>query len=254
MIEIRYKDDFEITDIAGSTVAETRALYKTDLGIADKAAAFLNGKKITAAKENTTVLNDNDRLVFKVPGRNRAVYLAGALLLAIAVTGGIFASGFMNANATIIGNIAQADFAAVSANTSSVPSWAARGVEKSQTGSGTLFDISTAASGYTGDMSVTITLANTDELVKYYRSLNLVIEVRDSANNPVDINNDGNIDSGDFALLTLESSRATFSITQSAADVYTVMLNSGNFICHAAAVGWAPGGGTPLLYCEIAQR
>ena len=254
MLEIRYKDNLEVADIAGRTVAEAREQFRAGFGVTDKAAAFLNGKKITPEKETAVVLHDDDTLVFKMAGVNRLAYVVGAMLLALAVTGGVFAYGFTNATATMSAAVVTSDFASVSANTSNSPSWTVRGMQKGSTGSGTLFDIDTNTSGYTGDFAATVTLANADDLIGIYRNLNLSIEVRDSANNLVDINGDGNADSKDFVLLTLDNGSVTLNIEQSAGDVYTVKLNGGYYSCNMAKSGWTSGDAAPLLYCEVAQK
>ena len=254
MIEIKYKDNSEVADVTGHTIAEARKQFRAGFGIADKASAFLNGKKISSSGEASTVLNDEDVLVFKKSGGNRIAYLVGALALAMTITGGIFAYGFVNASATI--NVAPVnyDFASVTANTTSLPSWTARGMQKNATGSGTLFDINTKTSGYTGDLVATVTLANAGDLAKVYRNLTLTIELRDSANNYVDINGDGVANSNDYTYLTLENGSAVLNIKQTIANIYTVKLRSGYYMCNVNSTGWAPGAGTPMLYCEIAQK
>jgi hypothetical protein len=253
MIEIRFKGNSEAADLAGQTIAEARGLYKSDLGIADKAVAVLNGKKLKSGVEAATVLENNDSLEFKKVKGNKAMYLVGALLLALAVTGGVFAFGFTNGTATISAAIANSDFASVTANTSNTPSWTSHGLQKNPTGSGTLFDINTQTSGYTGDFSATVSLANVDDLVKVYRNLTLAIELRDSANNLVDINSDNVSDSNDYTLLTLENNAAKLSVKQVVPDIYTVLLKSGYYICNAGRTGWAAYG-TPMMFCEIAQK
>jgi hypothetical protein len=254
MVEIRYKDNYEAFNVTGCTIAETRQQFKADFSIADNTTAFLNGKRISAKGESSTVLNDEDTLVFKKAGINKIAFLVGALALAMAVTGGVFAYGFLNASATINATAASTDFATVSANTSSLPSWHARGLEKNQTGSGTLYDINTKTSGYTGDIVATISFANADDLVKVYRTLALVIEVRDSSNNIVDINGDSLKDSNDNALLNLNNGSVTLSMTQTIADIYTVKIKNGTFICNAGNSGWTPSSGAPMIFCEIAQK
>jgi hypothetical protein len=254
MIEIKFKDNHETADIAGRTIAEARAMYRSDFGIRDKAVALLNGKRVSTAEEVTTTLNDDDKLVFKAAGVSKVAYMVGALLLALAITGGVFAFGFISSGATISASAASADFATVTANTSSLPTWTARGLAKTPTGSGSLFDISTNASGYTGDFVATVYLANIDDLVKVYRNLTLCIEVRDSANNLVDINNDNVADISDFTLLTLENSTVVLNIKQAGPGVYTVMLKNGYFICNTAKNTWSSSISTPKLYCELAQK
>jgi hypothetical protein len=48
MIEIRYREQFDISDLAGQTVNEARNKFKTEFDIPDKAKAKLNGKFIKA--------------------------------------------------------------------------------------------------------------------------------------------------------------------------------------------------------------
>ena len=84
MVEIRYGDQYEVSDLAGQTVCEARELFKTDLGIPNKAQARLNGSKVKPSAELDTVLNDDDKLNFAV-SKSRVPYLVGALLLALVV-------------------------------------------------------------------------------------------------------------------------------------------------------------------------
>ena len=254
MIEIKFRGNYEVTELAGHTVAEARGLYKAEFGIADKAVAVLNGKNITAAVEAAVLLKNNDNLEFKTVRGHKAFYLVGALLLAMGITGGVFAFGFTNSSATISTVMANSDFATVTANTSSTPTWTARGLQKNPTGSGTLFDINTQTSGYTGDFVATVSIANLGDLVKVYHNLTLEIEMRDSCNNLVDINGDGIANANDFTLLTLDNSKVSFTIKQVVPNIYTVKLKNGYYVCNAGKSTWASGAGTPLLYCELAQR
>jgi len=85
MVEIRYGDQYEITDLAGQTVGEAREQFKAEFGIPDKAQAKLNGSKVKTNTEIDTVLYDDDKLTFAV-SRGKTPFLIGALLLALAVT------------------------------------------------------------------------------------------------------------------------------------------------------------------------
>jgi hypothetical protein len=254
MTEIRYKANFEVADITGRSIADAREQFKTEFGIADKAAAFLNGKKVNRAAETAATLGDKDTLVFKASGINNLFYLVGAMILAMAISGGVFAYGFLNDTATINATISNSDFASVTANTSSSPLWNPNGMQRTATGTGTLFDIDTATSGYAGDFLATISLSNSNDLIKVYRNLALYLEVRDSSNNLVDINEDGIADSADYTLLTLENNSVTLSIAQVAADVYTVFLKGGYYSCNAYTASWTDDDATPMLYCELAQK
>jgi hypothetical protein len=253
MTEIKYKDNFEVTELAGSSIAEARKQYQKGFKLAGKTAAFLNGKKITLANEAATILNDDDRLVFKASSHKLA-FLVGALVLAMAITGGIFAYGFTNASTTINATTQNSNFADVTANTTSPVTWTVHGGQKGATGGGTLFDINTLTSGYPGDMVATVTMANTGDLVKIYRSLSLKIEVRDSGNNLVDINADGVANANDYAVLNLNNGSVALSLTQSTPGVYTIKVLSGSYIANTAVPGWTSTSGAPMLYCEIAQR
>jgi hypothetical protein len=253
MIEIKYKDNLEVAEMAGQTVAEAREQYRKDFNLTAKTVAFLNGKKLNAAAETGTILNDDDRLQFKANSNHRVAFLVGALALAILITGSVFAYGFTNATVTLSATTSSTNYADVSANTTDPVTWVARGMVKGQTGDGTLFDVNTAASGYTGDLSVSVILANADQLIKVYRMLTLVLEVRDSAGNLMDINGDSLVNASDISLLTMENGSATLYIKQSTASVYTIKVKNGSFICNLNA-GWSAGDAAPMLYCEVAQR
>ncbi|HTY81684.1 MAG TPA: hypothetical protein VMB24_02785, partial [Dehalococcoidales bacterium] len=66
MIEIKYRDQFEISDLAGKTVSEAREQFRGEFGIPSKAHATLNGEEIKNSAENDTVLAENDKLTFAV--------------------------------------------------------------------------------------------------------------------------------------------------------------------------------------------
>ena len=254
MLEIRYQDNFESAEIAGQTIAEARELYKGTFDIPDKARAELNGEMVKVADETETVLCDDDRLAFILPRRSRATYLVGALLLAMAFTLGAFAYGYTFDNVTLDGTMSDENFVDVTANTSSTPTWTARGMETRTISPGTLFDIDTTSSNYTGDFVATVAFANANKLVKIYRSLVLSLEVRDSLGNVMDINADGNADSNDITVLTLNNSSVEFIIAQNTADVYTIQIVSGYYVCNAYGSSWGAGYGTPELFCEVVQR
>jgi hypothetical protein len=254
MIELGYKDNHETADLTGCTIAEAREMYKEDFGIPSKAMAVLNGKKVRPADEINIVLDDDDTLVFQKAGLNKTAVMVGALLLAMAISGSVFAFGYINAGTNLNVTMVNADFATVSANTSLTPNWTVMGMAKTGTGNGTLFDISTIKSGYTGDFVATVSLVNAAELVKIYRNLTLVIKVVDSANNTVDINEDNIADSRDFTLITLENAKAELNIQQPAAGQYTVLLKSGYFISNVYKNTWDASFATPQLFCEVAQR
>lgn len=96
MVEIRYSDQYDITDLAGQTISIVRDQYKSEFGIPDIASVELNCTKIKRSAETSTVLSDDDILVFVVY-QGLEAYLVGALLQVLVITAGMFAYDFINA-------------------------------------------------------------------------------------------------------------------------------------------------------------
>jgi len=254
MVEIRYKNHSEAADLADKTLAEVREQLKEDFGIPYKAKANLNGRRVERGLESQTCLNDDDRLSFT--GANlKGIVLIGGLLLALGITGGSYVYGFFTSTTTPDITAIDTDFVTVTANTSSTPQWTTYGqITAGSTGSGTLFDIDTVTTNYAGDMVVTISLINVEELVNVYRSLTLSIEIRDSSDNVVDINGDDSADSDDFIILTLSNAVVDLLLAQETPDVYTVRLRNGNYKSNPVIGGWGSGDQIPELFCEVNQR
>ncbi len=74
MINIRYGEYREGADIAGMTVAEARALYKSEWDMPDRAIAILNGQQIRDEMELRIRLRDNDDLIFVKEGGVEVIY------------------------------------------------------------------------------------------------------------------------------------------------------------------------------------
>ncbi len=264
MVEIRYQNQYEVTDLAGCTVSEARARYQEELGIPAKAYVKVNGSKIRNREEADTIINDDDRLSFGVTHR-RGVYFLGALILALAVTGGVFASGFVNGSASLTGAaISDTNFAEVSLNTTGTSSigWNGYGFFKgslesvypSHAASGTpVFNVDTATSGYTGDLVVTVSLGNADQLAQKYRVLALKIAMENSANQIIDINESGAADANDWVMLTLDNGSVTLFPGGSADDM-TVRILSGFYTTQVKPAGTWGGAADPQLFCEVSQR
>ena len=255
MVEIRYGDQYEITDLAGQTVCEAREQFKPDFGIPDKAQARLNGSKVKSGAELDTVLNDDDKLPFAV-SRSRTPFLIGALLLALAVTGGMFAFGFINASTTLTATTVNSNFADVSVNTTGTGNltWNAFGFFKGSIGGpNSIFNI-TPAIGYTGDLVTTVTLGNGDQLVERYRVLALQLELVNSSNNAtLDINESGAADANDWVMLTLDNGSVSLFTTAGSTNM-TIRVKKGFYITHVFPfAGWG-GSASPELFCEVAQR
>ena len=254
MVEIRYGEQFETADLAGQTVSEAREQFRSEFGIPEKARAKLNGSKVKGHTESDTVLSEEDRLTFSVP-RSKGAYLVGAMLLALAATGSAFAFGFINDTVTLNASAASADFASVTADTSDPPTWNTYGFFKgSIDGPKTIFTVDTATSGYTGDLVVTVSMANAADLVQAYRVLSLTLELTDASDNStIDINEDGSADSSDIALLTLGNGSVDM-FPDGSAGLMNLRVKSGFYITHILGSGWGAGAEDPVLFAEVAQR
>ena len=255
MVEIRYGDYYEVAELAGQSITDARQQFRAELCIPGKARAKLNGKKVDAKLESEISLCDDDKLSFAAAG-GKGAYLAGALLLALAVTGGVFAYGYITASTTLSVTASGEDFASVTANTTNTPGWTPHGFFKGSTGNGTLFNVDTATSGFDGDLVISVSIANADELVEVYRVLALFLELRDWNGNLEDVNGDGSVSAAnDYVLLTLSNGTVDMFVDQlGGADNYTVHLKSGFFATHVKGGGWGLAKETPQLYAEVAQR
>ncbi len=260
MVEIRYGDQCEVTDLAGQTVGEAREQFRDGLGIPDKARAKLNGNKVRGHLEPDTVLNDDDTLTFAV-AKSKGAYMVGALLLALACTGGVFAYGFINATTTLNATIQDSNFADVSVSPEAGNlTWTGYGFFKGRVG-GTpsgIFDVSTNTSEYDGDLVITVGLGNADDLAKYYRVLSLQLELVDASDNStIDINENGGADADtDWVLLSLSNGTVDmFPNGAAAADgEMTVRVKKGFYITHVFPGSWGSYSPDPQLFCEVAQR
>jgi hypothetical protein len=256
MISIRFRNCYDIADMAGHSVKEVREAFKTKLSIPDKAGAKLNDSSIQAKAESRVMLTDDDELSF-IKTNNRKIYLGSALFLILAVTGGMFAYGYTNFSVTISATLNGGDgtdFVNVTANNSIPINWAPYGNSSGATGNGTFWDINTLTSGYTGDLTATVYLTNIDKLSHVYRGLGLFITIYNSAGNVVDINGDGSANvSSDNAFLSMKNGVVDLNIP-GAADVFTVFLNSGFFVTLPYDVAAWSEGASPSFYLEISQK
>jgi len=244
MVEIRYGERYEMADLAGRSIADAREQYKQEFGIPDKAQARLNSKGIRQKHEPVTALGDNDSLTFAEKSR-KGLFFIGAILLALAITGGIFAYG-ATADIVDLDLTAQADFAAVLENTVDPPTWDVWGSYKGSVDTGDLFTVTPdATGGWTGDMSIVLTLTNAHELVAAYRILVLEVEIWDSAGTPV------KVDGPEY--LTMGTGEISFEIDQTGFTApYDVRLTGGFYISHRG--GWTTNYEDPSIFCQVLQR
>jgi len=248
MIEIRYRNQYEVADLTGRSVSDARKLFKNELGIPDKATAKLNGKRVKGNLEVETYLSECDTLAFSRP-TGRGPFLIGALLLSLAITGGVFAYGATTQSTTISTIVAESDFASVSVNLSdnvSTGTWSIFGQYKGTLPDGNLFDI-TPAANYNGDLVALVALGNGDEMIKAYRVYVMKLEITDNAS--------GSVTTG---ILSLTKGELELPIDTSAnpSDYYKLRSNGGFYISHLWSGFWTPGGNEedPLIYCDVVQR
>lgn len=237
MVEIRYGENYEMADLAGRSVAQAREQYKQEFGIPDKAQARLNGKGIRQKHEPVTALGHNDSLTFAQKSR-KGLFFIGAILLALAITGGVFAYGATTATMDILLDI-QPDFAEITGG--SVTAWDVFGTHKGSVGTGTLFTVD-LDTNWTGNIAVLVTIANAQDLVEAYRILVLEVEVQDSLG--------ANIGGPEY--LTLGRGEIDMDVDYTANEPYTVELIGGYYITHRG--GWTDGQEDPTLMCQVLQR
>jgi molybdopterin converting factor small subunit len=246
MVEIRYGEQYEITDIAGQTVSEAREQFKGEFGIPDKAKAKLNGSKVKQNAELDTVLNDDDKVSFAV-ARSRTPFLIGALLLALAATGGVFTFGFLNANTTMTA-ITHEDFAQVTAN-ASISSFNVYGLYKGKIFAGQDLFYIQPSSDWNGDLVTTVSLGNVGDLAKWYRAFALQLEMV-YTNGP----NAGQViplglSQNQTVLLTLDYPTVNM-FTVGTANM-TVRVKTGYYV---AQHFWPTDGDpSPQIFCDITQ-
>ena len=183
MVKVIYREYGQQADLAGKSVAEVRELYKSEFSIPDQAKASLNGKQLNRKLEPETKLGDEDKLSFEEKG-GRGLVLFGALLLALAVTGGLFAYTYTSTSTTITVTLGSSDYADISAN--STPDYTILGRTRGTIAAATLFNVDKNTS-YSGDLEVNVYLSNVDELTKDYSFWMMRLELQDVGGSKVDI-------------------------------------------------------------------
>ncbi|MHB8104656.1 MAG: hypothetical protein ACYDG5_03860, partial [Dehalococcoidales bacterium] len=229
--------------LAGQTINEAREQFKSEFGIPDKAKVRLNGSKVKSSAEIDTVLNDDDQITFAV-ARSRTPFLIGALLLALAATGGVFAFGFLNANVTLSATT-HSDFASVTANTTGL-SWNVWGLYKGSIfANHDLFYIKKNV-GWTGDVVITVTLGNVGDLAKSYRAFGLELAMYDTdTNTPVSL---GLTQDDNLVLLSLDYPSVNMFTTGT--TNMTVRIKSGFYVAQHYPFG---GDASPQIFCDVTQ-
>ena len=249
MVEIRYGDYSEQANLAGKSVAEAREQYKLELGIPDKAIAKVNDKNVKKKLESEIRLEDNDDVRF-VKRSHKGLVLIGAMLLALAATGGVFASTALTQ--TVSGNITAAtDFVALT--TGNTPSWTTYGKFVGQTGTTSEVFKATPANGFNGDFVILLTITNVDELSEVYQVLNMRFQAVSG--------------SGGFTTVTSSPTTAVLSLEKPVTEIEVTAYDSGGdgskyvdikldggFYKSNRDGGWTGGHEDPNIFCQIVQK
>ena len=240
MVNVSYGEHSRQIELAGRTVADVREMFKSEFDLSDRAQANLNGQSLKKKLEAETELCNEDELYFEEKSR-RPLVLLGAFLLALAVTGGIFAYTATTDTATLLLSD-YGDFVDVAEN-ATLPTWDVWGNYRGAVSTGEIFVVTPDAGGpWTGDISVLVTIANAEDLVECYRVLVMEIEVHDSADNNI----------GTTEYLSLGRGEVDIDVDYDADTPYTVEITGGYYITHRG--GWTSGSEDPIIMCQVLQR
>ena len=112
-------------------------------------------------------------------------YFVTALLLALVITGGLFAYAYTTATTSLSVTGATADYASITTNMT-VPSYNVFGSYRGAIQAGTLFNV-TPDTNYTGDIGINVYLDNIDEIGYKYGFFLVKVQLVDSGGSYVDV-------------------------------------------------------------------
>ncbi len=168
------------------------------------------------------------------------------LVAVMLVTGGMFASTYTTATATIGVTAPTSDFAEVTAENLTALAPTVFGKYTGTWPSGTLFTITPDAS-YTGDLVIRAYLVNTGALSRYYEHLNMSLQFTDNTSTITD-------EQGITQVLNLQNSEVMFDWENATGDSpYKVELTGGGYRLHSWK-SMSGGSVQPQLWMEITQR
>ncbi len=173
----------------------------------------------------------------------KLMVLMGAMLLSLAVTGGLFAYTYTSMTTVISVSAATSDFANISENTSPVQS-TLLGRIRGTIDPEHMFKIDKAA-GYTGDLEVQVTLANPDEMSEQYSFWVMRLALTDSGTTKKDNETITKVLSLDNPFVTFAADSDNLSTS-----VY-VYCEGGSFRALPFALG--SGDAEPLIFCQVVQ-
>ena len=173
-------------------------------------------------------------------------YFVTALLLALAVTGGLFAYAYTSATTSLDVTAGSTDIATISANMT-VPNFTLLGQHRGRIESGNLFNV-TKNTGYTGDVEVIVYLDNIDELSTYYGMLMIRVQLVNDSDVPVDVE-------GIDKPLSLRNGAVSFVSDNMSADTTYYIKTSGGVYRTFPNLYWSGSSDeyAPSLTAEVIQ-
>ena len=248
MIEVIYGNNKELARLTGKSIADVRDQYKSQFDIPDRAQAVLNGKTLTKGLESKIKLEDCDELAFVERNRSRVPLLMTALLLALAITGGVFAFTYTTASATITLTSADSDYAAVASN-STVAGWKPYGKVRGTIGAGNLFNVTPGPSyENVGDLQVKVYLSNLNQLGKNYSFFMMRLELQNALGAAVDAE-------GITQVLSIENGVVSFywpSENFTGGTTYYIKALGGTYISYPFSEGLSTTY-SPVFYAQVLQ-
>jgi len=252
MVKIRYGENYEEVDLAGKTVAEVREQYKEQFGIPDKAQVSLGGKGIKQKHEVETRLGEDDKLTFAEKSRKGLFLFAGTLLLALSVTGGVFASGALTDTISATVTAESSEFCDVTANTA--PSWSVWGAWLGAIPAQTEVFHLQPGNTFTGDFVIQIYLTNAEDLAEVYRVLGMrwTVKINAAADSILTVT-----PTPTTGFLSLSNPvceiEVSFTGAGDADDMIDVDLSGGFFKTHYYGSGWG-GSEDPDIFLKVIQK
>lgn len=242
MVKIIYGEHRLQAELAGKSVAEVRELYKANFSMPNRAKASLNGQQLEKKLETQTRLSDDDKLLFEVKNR-KGLALVGAFLLALTITGGLFAYTYTVVSSTITVTVGGGDFAEVAAN--ATPDYTVQGRTRGAIDAEYLFDI-TNPGGYTGDVEVQVMLSNAEEISRDYSFWMLRMEL---------VNSTASANVGIPAItqvLSLDTPMVSFALDSTNLTAGAYVYTPGGSYRSFPQI-WITGA-DPVLFCQVVQR
>jgi len=176
------------------------------------------------------------------------LYFTTALLLSLAVTGGLFAYAYTIASTQFTVGGVSTDFGNITASTNNtVPSYTPHGSYRGRIEAGNLFDV-LKNTGYDGDIGINVYLDNIDQIGYKYGMFMVKLRLMNSANESMDVD-------GVDKPLTLRNGAVSFTSTNMTAGTpYYIYCVGGAYRTFPWAYLTGAGGAwAPSFTAEVVQ-